>query len=401
IGPGQTQFKINVTEQLQWYVPGTPMAGDYDIVIVQDTSQSMGYCWDINQNCQPGVRRVDYGTSFVRAFVHELLVNRASMGLTSRLAYITYGPQEHGASARLRVPLSGSSLAAYEALVGSTGNPRTIPAAEVTGYTNTAAALKLAQQELANARTVDQNGKPVKQAIILISDGTADVLFDAPYAGTPNRYDAAPFYCGDSADDINNPLVQSSCPRGPAYNEPRSPIGAAVGVADEIRANTNAAIYSIVAGEPYGSTPVERKFHEISPDRYYMLNNPAQLETMLNTLEIELGEPCQELWDNIRPAAGAQVTIKTQTGQLVHQGVLNADGSRTLGLWPGTFTISVAHNGAVAPQDPLQIPRNYTRLIAGGSGPVSSITYTVGSYGSMQLDAHLAIDNPVNAKCPE
>jgi hypothetical protein len=402
VGPPPIPWlKINITEQLQWYVPGTPNGGAYDIVIVQDMSQSMGYCWDRNQTCPVHQRRIDSAAFVVRAFVNEMLVQRATQGQNNRIAYITYGPDANGPSVQLRVPLNGSSTEAFTPYVGTLASPRAIPASEISGYTNTAAALKLAEQELANARLVDQNGIPVKPLVLLISDGTADVLFEAPYAGQPNRYDAAPFYCGQTSDDLNNPLVQSACPRGPAYNEPRSPIAAAVKAADDIRATRHADIFSVVTGEPDGHTPSEFKFNLISPDNYYMANSPEQLEAMVARLEVQLGDPCSEMSGEVRPAAGARVTIRAQTGQIVYQGVLNAEGSYQTQVGAGTYTVSVAHNAVVAPQDPLQYPRNYTRLLAGNTTPASSITYTVGSSGATQIDAHLVIDNPANAACPQ
>jgi hypothetical protein len=401
--PTQTPwFKVGITEQLQWHTQEILSVGDYDVIIVQDTSQSMRYCWDRNQTCPVGQRRIDYGTSVVRQLINELLVNRAAQGFTSRVAYITYGSEQNGSSANVRIPFS-SAPADYEALVGSLGNPRSIPDAEISGYTNTAAALKLAEQELANAREVDQNGSPVKRVVILISDGTADALFDAPYAGQPNRYDAAPFFCGSSADDINNPLVQASCPRGSQFNEPRAPIKAAIDVATDLQANTGVPILSVVTGSPNGYTPVDLQFHLISPDRYYLASNPWDLAALFDgNFYVEIGESCQEYRDVERVAAGAVVTIANQSGGIVAQGTLNSNGELVAQLSPGTYSLSVAHNAVISPNDPLRIARNYTRLIPSGTNnPVSALTFVMGNSNLALTTAKLVIDNPVNAMCPQ
>jgi hypothetical protein len=281
-------------------------------------------------------------------------------------------------------------------------SPRTIPATEISGYTNTAAALKLAQQELGNSRTIDQHGQPVKKLIILISDGTADVLFDAPYAGKPNLHNAGPFYCGRSADDINNPQVQSSCPHGPAQYEPRAPIMAAVGVADEIRATTSATIYSVVTGQPDGYTAADFKFDQISPDHYYLANRPDEWAALVDSLEMHVWDGCEEYQGAMQPAAGARVTISYLTGAVVYQGVLNTSGAQMIQLSPGSYALSVAHLGVVAPQDPFAQPRNYTRLVTSDSStPVNAITFLVDSSGTAQINARLVIDNPANGMCPQ
>jgi hypothetical protein len=328
-------------------------------------------------------------------------VTQASQGFTYRVAYITYGPEQNGSSVKVRVPFT-TSPADYEPVVGSLSSPRSIPDAEVSGYTNTAAALSMAQQYLNGARRYDQNGMPVKHAIILISDGTADVLFDAPYAGQPNLYDAAPFFCGASADDINNPLVQANCPRGPQFGEPRAPIQSAIKVATDIQATTASRIISIVTGSPNGYTPVDLWINQISPF-YYLANDPAQLEGMWNeNFVTELGEPCEEHQDPVRVAAGAQVTIAYQTGGLVTQSTLNSNGELAMNLSPGTYTLTVIHKDVVSPSDPLQIPRDYTRLVPSDSAvPLSTITFVV-DYGlSRQINAGLVIDNPANGMCPQ
>jgi hypothetical protein len=401
---GGHQLSLSVTEQLQWYNPAEP-GGSYDIVIVQDYSYSMRFCWDTNQVCTTPNRRIDFAAGVLRGFVNEMLVVRnQQQGGENRLAYVTFGQ-----SATQRIPFindTTASLAAFKAQIGDQATPKEIPNADLNGNTNIAGGLVGGVSYLNSARTVDSHGKPVKLALLLLTDGLANVFNDGGYAGVTNRWDQAPFYCGIGPEDTENPLVQFNCPSAEEFPNisprPLPPLKAMVKVANDVRAAKPITFYAVVLGQQNGLTPVDMHLNEVAPDNYYMANNVYELEALINAIEQELGEPCYELTASPSVAAGATVTISVQGGGTVGTFSTNAQGALVLpNLSPGTYTLAIQHNGVVASQDPLMIPRNYTRMIIDGNPtPQSSITFTMPNTAFSLPPVKLVIDNPANAQCP-
>jgi hypothetical protein len=399
-------FRIDVTEQLQWYNPAAP-GGNYDIAVIQDFSYSMRFCWDTDSSCTSPNRRIDIATKVLTGFVDEMLNKRnLQQGGENRLAFVTYS---QGATQRIPfIDNTTAALAAWQTQIGTLTSPRTIPDSELPGNTNTASGLVGGVSYLNSARTVDSHGKPVRLAVLLLTDGLTNVFNDAGYQNVSNRNTQAPFHCGQTPKDMDNPYVQSTCPSAEEFPNisprPLPPIKAMVKAANDARAaRPTLEFYAVVLGAQFGLTAVDLHLNEVAPNNYYMANSPAELNALVTSIAQELGEPCSEQVGTPIPAGGAKVTIAYQSGGTVGTFTTNNEGVLVIpNLLPGTYTISIQHMGVIAGQDPLQLPRNYTKMIVeGGSAvPVSSMTVIMPRSSFTAPKVKLVIDDPANAQCP-
>jgi hypothetical protein len=399
-------FRIDVSEQLQWYNPAQ-LGGNYDIAVIQDFSFSMRFCWDTNQTCTSPNRRIDIATKVMTGFVDEMLNKRnLQQGGENRLAFVTYSQ-----GATQRIPFmndTNAALTAWQAQVGTVSAPRNIPNSELPGNTNTTSGLIGGISYLNGARTVDSHGRPVRLAVLLITDGLTNVFNDGGYQNVSNKFTQQPFRCGTDADSMDDPYVQSTCPSAAEFPNisprPLPPIKAMVKAANDARAaKPSLEFYAVVVGAQGGLTAVDMHLNEVAPNNYYMANSPSDLEALVTAIELELGEPCSEQVGTPIPAGGAKVTIAYQSGGTVGTFTTNADGVLVIpNLLPGTYTISIQHMGVVAAQDPLHLPRNYTKMIVeGGSAvPVGSMTVIMPRSSFTAPKVKLVIDDPANAQCP-
>jgi hypothetical protein len=142
--------------------------------------------------------------------------------------------------------------------------------------------------------------------------------------------------------------------------------------------------------------------HEVAPDQFFTANTPAELDALMTTMTQELGRSCVHYVDSPMVAAGATVTIAVQGGGTV--GTFTADGQGQVtipNLVPGSYILTAQHLGVVAPQDPLAIPRDYTRMIVnnGSSVPVSTVTLTMPDADESFPTITLVINNELNIQC--
>jgi hypothetical protein len=398
------QLSLRLTEQLQWYNPDAA-GNNYDLVIVQDYSYSMRFCWDTTQDCPLGSRRIDDAAANLRNFVDEMLAQRnLNQGGDNRLAYVTYSQ-----NATQRIPFmndTAAALAAFKAEIGDLAIPRTIPNTELNANTNTTSGLIGAISYLNGARTVDKYGKPVKLAVLLFTDGLANVFNDGGYQNVSNRFNQAPFYCGDSANDMDNPYVQSTCPSDAEFPNinptPLPPLVAMVRAASDARASKPITFYAVVLREQSGLNPVDMHLNQVAPDNYYMANSPDELAAIMAAIEQELSEPCDEVVGSPTVAGGATVSLARQDGGLVGVFKANVDGNVIIpNLPPGTYSLTARHLDVIAPADPLQIARDYTRMIIDGSSqPVSSTMVIMPDTDYSFPTIRLVIDDELNAQCP-
>jgi hypothetical protein len=411
--PGQP-FSLSVTEQLQWYKPGAP-GGNYDIVIVQDYTQSMRGCWDPNSpvacNAANKNRRIDYVTPTLRSFVDEMLVKRnsAALGGDNRLALVTFGHYTGTLSvAKTRIPFgtdTAATVTKFQQLYGTAAAPISVLNSELTGQSNTAAGLVKAQEVLAAHRSVDKYGKPVSLAVLLITDGTANVFNDGGMQGIANAHTQAPFYCGAGVDGLENPLVQWVCP-GPAalpsQRMPQPPIKAMVAAANALRVTyPSLEIFAVVLGENGGLTPSALHLNEVAPSAALMAATVPQLPAVMDGIEENLATPCQNRADARRPAVGAQVTIRTTDGVSVASGLVDASGTFSTTLAPGQYTVEAQHLNVVSPNDPLSIAHSYTSLQPGWTSQSGAASpFTMPSQPLSSYAANLAIDSPANGGGP-
>jgi hypothetical protein len=387
-------LELTVGDQLEWYGPVVVDAEtSYDIVIVQDYSYSMRFCWDTNLTCTSPNRRIDHAAGVLRSFVDDILNKRnLQQGEENRLAYVTFSQ-----GATQRIPFyndTNQALAAFRAQIGDLASPRTIPNTDLPGNTNTASGLVGAAAYLNGARTVDSQGRPVKLVVLLLNDGLANVFNDGAYKNVSNKNSQSPFYCGDTAADMDNPYVQSTCPSDaefPNINpKPLPPIKAMVKAADDARAARPVTYYAIVLGNQFGLTAVDMHLNEVAPNHYSMASSPADLGALVAAVESDLDETatiCQKFTAWL-PSAGIHVVIRDQGGAVVSEGDSAAGGMYRARLpynpvnqyWQplSSYTVEAAHNDVVAPNDPYQIARDY----AGGRSvnfvELGSNSYSIG-----------------------
>jgi hypothetical protein len=395
-------LELTVGDQLEWYAP-VSIDASYDIVIVQDYSYSMRFCWDTGTDCPTGSRRIDKAAGVLRSFVDEILNQRnLAQGGDNRLAYVTYSQ-----SAAQRIPFmndTNAALMAFKQQIGDLASPRTIPNTELPGNTNTASGLVGAVSFMNGARTVDKYGKPVRLVVVLLTDGLANVFNDGGYQGVSNRWNQSPFYCGDSASDMDNPYVQATCPSAAEFPNvsprPLPPLKAMVKAANDTRAAKPVTFHAIVLGNQFGLTPVSMHLNEVAPDHYSMASSPADLASLMDGLVSELfGSECQKLTSWL-PSPGIHVVIRDQAGAVVSEGDSEAGGmyrarlpynpQNQNGEVSGFYTVEAVHNDVVAPDDPYQIARDY----AGGR---SVVFVEIGAY---RYDVGLTNTDPTNAQCP-
>jgi hypothetical protein len=396
-------LELTVGDQLEWYAP-VAMQDNYDIVIVQDYSYSMRYCWDTNLVCTSPNRRIDHATGALRSFVDEVLNKRnLQQGGENRLAYVTFSQ-----GATQRIPFindTNAALAAFKQQIGDLASPRAIPNTDLPGNTNTTSGLFGAASYLNGARTVDSHGRPVKLVVLLFTDGLTNVFNDAGYQNVSNKNTQAPFYCGETASDMDNPYVQFTCPSAEEFPNisprPLPPIKAMVKMANDARAAwPQLTFHAIVLGNQNGLTPVDMHLNEVAPDHYYMAGSPAELGALVNGVVSELfGSPCQKFTTWL-PSPGIHVVIRNQDGAVVSEGDSGAGGMYRARLpynpydqnWLpiGSYTVEAVHNDVVAPDDPYQIARDY----AGGR----SVVFT--EMGWNRYNLYLNNTDPANAQCP-
>lgn len=411
--PTPNKFRVAVNEQLLWYVPSQGVT-NYDIAVVQDYSASMGFCWDSAKGCSVGTRRIDYAAPVLREFVDEMLVKRTQQfGAENRLAYVTFGHKEGGkVIAKQRIPFNNdrnATLAAFKNLIGDTASPKTISGTELNGNTPTADGLSQAVALLNNGRKVDSKGKPVKLVVLLITDGLTNVRFDGNQYGVPNTWFAKPG-CGTNGKtmtppqrsdiDMDNPYIQSTCPNKAGI---RAPIQATIDVANDARAAKNMIFYAVVLGFQDGNTPEDLRLDQIAPGNYAAANSPDSLAGIVRAISQELGNPCTDGHSLVQPADAATITIRTQeTKAIVGTYSPDKDGIIEIELTPGNYTIEGKHLGAIAPPDPLAVPRNYTKLTYNATPQrLDSISFVMPDSNLTHADILLNIDNPDNAKCPQ
>jgi hypothetical protein len=366
----------------------------------------MRFCWSTNTTCTNGSRRIDIAAGVLRDFVDEMLNKRnLQQGGENRLAYVTFSQTE-----TQRIPFindTNAALMAFKNEIGDLANPKVIPNSVLPGNTNTASGLVGAASALNGARTVDSHGKPVRLAVLLFTDGLANVFNDGGYVGISNRNTQAPFYCGENANDMDNPYVQATCPSAEEFPNinprPLPPLVSMVKAADDTRAaRPGITFYALVIGEQFGLTPVSMHINQVAPDNYYMANSPAEFAALVDAIEQELGEPCTDVVASPRIAMGASVTITGQGGAIIGTFTVDAQGQVVIpNLLPGAYTLSAQHLDVIAPADPLQLPRDYTNMIIEGSSvPVSSTTFVMPDANHSFPAIKLVIDDYANAQCP-
>jgi hypothetical protein len=134
------------------------------------------------------------------------------------------------------------------------------------------------------------------------------------------------------------------------------------------------------------------RLHEVAPGRAYTAVNPEQVGGLMAAITEDLTlSPCWESTFN-RSAAGAQVSIRNSGGAIVAQGTSDAEGlfRSSLPFNSGPYTVEASHNSVVAPQDQLQIARDYR----------ATLRIPVIDPAQLFFEATLTNINPANAQCP-
>ena len=391
-GNDEYPMTVKVDEVLSWHTPPEEPK-DMDIVLVTDTSFSMRFCWATNNPCGAGQRRIDSSRDFTEDFVHEMLVVRKQSGSNNRVAMVTYGRKINGrVTAEMLVDFTTEPEPFSQAFnqIAASSN------AYLSGNTPTAAGLNQGYA-LINAKARPNTDL----VVLLVTDGLSNVIFDAPYEGHPNNHNRPPFFCGDKATDMDNPLVQSTCPRGPSHGEPRSPIQASIDIASDARQrNPDMRTYAVALAQPEGLSVQDLRLDKIA-QYTFMANNPEALQSIVTALSNELAEPCREKDDPLTPAIGADISLVSEAGANMGTFKVGADGTLTTMLQPGTYKMRVQHLNVVSPNDPLEKPRNYTRIYTAASPePSSEITFEMPAEPFVHPDVTLVIDNEANAACP-
>jgi hypothetical protein len=384
---------LKLSEKLEWFAP-VGAASNYDVVIVQDYTYSMQYCWGTITICATGSRRIDYAAADLRRLVNEILVvGNQQQGDDHRLAYVTFNQK-----ATKVIPFSNDTnvtLANFKNAIGDLSSPRTIAPSQLTGNTNTADGLASAVAYLNGGRTVDRYGQPVKLVVVLVTDGLAHVFNDGPATWVSNRWNNAPYYCGDSDADMDNPLVQSNCPQQadyPGQTISTPPLQKMVQVANDASSSKGVEFYALALGNQFGLTTTDMRLNEVAPSFNYLAGSPSELTGLMYSISQDITQPPCAEFSATRNAAGANVSIRDGDGRIVGQGASDSDGifRTNLALNSGPYTVEAYHNSVVAPADPSQIQRNYrttfTIPIVDPAQPISTGTLTN--------------VNPSNAQCP-
>lgn len=359
-----TTLNLQFSEQLEWReTQAGSQTQSYDIMIVLDTSDSMRYCWDTLQACVPQYRRIDRILPHVNNFIETMLVTQRIQGYDHRIGLVEFKPSS---SASLIQSLTADPNT-FASLTGYKNGFFVYPTVELLNYgTPWAQALEKASEPM-QTTSIDENGRPRKKAIIFITDGTANVLFDQPYKGVLNG--DYPFHCGSSNDrSIDDPLVQSTCPILSTSSNVRSPVRAAIDVADLARNTNRILTHAILLGSPYSIS--DMKLDQIAPHFAVKAPEPSDIAQIFSDLNVQFQTVQCSVVSETRPAIGANVTIKDASNNLVVQGTTDASGIFTATLSPTTYMVSAEHLNIVAPNDSEAISRTY-RLAATAFNPIN------------------------------
>ncbi|HEY1016128.1 MAG TPA: pilus assembly protein TadG-related protein [Herpetosiphonaceae bacterium] len=415
-------FRIRLDEKLQWFNPAA-RPKSYDIAIVADYSGSMRECYSNHNQCgeSSGLRRIDYQTPVLTRFVNEMLVVRNGQGADNRLAFVRFGVSSGGKNVAVSeisfADSTATALTKFRNLIGTAASPRRIPNSEISGGTPTATGLATSIPIFqATRRYVDANGQPVNLAVLLLTDGLANVFLDEPHKGYQNSASYNPFRCQSTVPGVlvtDDPYAQATCPAANHPSNPggriRPPIIAAIDMGNQLRAlsdpgrNSVMKIYAVLLGQPNGMTPEDLRLNQMA-DATYAANSPSQLDAMIAAITNELGRPCVEGTDPLRPSAGTTVTI-TRQGESIPawQGTTNTQGAIVADLQPGQYKLSAVHNGVTSPNDPRRPPvaYNYGKItLVGESTPSANIGFAMPNAPYTSPDGVLTLTNPNDAKCP-
>ena len=294
-----TPLQIDLQEHLLWT---ETISQPKDIMIVFTMSYHMRFCIDTDVTCPEGQRRVDATSNVGRHLINHFLVEQQAAG--HRVGLVVYGRVYN--SATLFIPLTTDPQPFID-FWGNVDKPTLIPNDHLPGNTAFPHGIALGTHTLTEATL------PSHQPVLLILGSTmSNVLYDAPYNGMPNRYNRAPFYCGDRNEDIDNPVVQRSCPRGPDYAEPRAPARASADLGRD-GARKGLEVFHVYTNI-FGTTPEDWLIDQVAPGRYYEAT-PANIPTILGTLD----NMCRRV-TSTQVAAGAEVTIRDSQNTVVFEG---------------------------------------------------------------------------------
>lgn len=414
-------FRIRLDEKLQWFNPAA-RPRSYDIALIADYSGSMRECYSNHNQCSAPNRRIDKQTPVLRNFVNEMLnVRNTQQGAENRLAFVRFGVSSNGRSVAVEEisfrDSQATALTKFAALIGTPTQPRTIPNSEISGSTPTASGLAAALPIFQSTRRyVDSQGAPINLAVILLTDGLANVFLDDPYKGRQNSSSLSPFRCQSTVQGVavtDDPYAQATCPAATHPSSDggriRPPIIAAIDMGNQLRAlsdpgrNSLMKIYAVLLGQPNGMTPADLRLNQMA-DATYAANSPSQLDAMMAAITNELGRPCAEGVDTPRPAAGATVTIYRQGESMpTWQGSTNTQGAIVTDLQPGQYRLTATHNNVTSPNDPRRPPvaYNYGKIVlAGGSVPGADVTFAMPNAPYTSPDGLLTLTNPDDGKCP-
>lgn len=400
--PYKQSVKAQINEQLLWYKEDAGVKS-YDLVIIQDYSASMGFKWDEDTYTGYPNRRIDSAIKTVNRFVEEMLVTRKALGADNRVAYITFGPNNKAQT----VVNFTKNTSDFKSATGYGVANYKFPSNTVSGYTPTAAGLSSAVTLLNGARTQDINKNPVKLAVLLVTDGLANVFIDGSKNGIANTQ--SQYNCTNPKKTIadlvylSDPYWQANCPTAAMAPGIRPPIIAAVEVAQAARTNKSIVFYAVVVGYQAGRTPEDLKMNLIAPNNYAVATNEAQLLNVIGNITQELYYNCTDGYEFTRPAEGATYIIRDKvSGNQVVSLKLDKEGRFEYDITPGDYTLEVAHTNVVAPSDILKVKRNYTRLLLpGATNSVPYINFSIVKGQNLDLGSMtLLIDDVRNAKCP-
>ena len=225
--------------------------------------------------------------------------------------------------------------------------------------------------------SIDENGRPRKKRIVLITDGFANVLYDKNAYGLLNLPSLAPFHCGTNLPypDMDRASVQYTCP-DVSYDYPdygtgiRPPIRAAIDVATALRTNNQIETYAVLLNGFGLDSISDMKLDQIAPHFAVEANQVSDLTPIFADLNAQFQTVQCSVVSETRPAIGANVTIKDASNTIVVQGTTDASGIFTATLSPTTYMVSAEHLNIVAPNDSEAISRTY-RLASTAFNPIN------------------------------
>lgn len=402
-------YRFTVSEQLRWFNPAA-RPKSYDVVIVADFSTAARFCWDTLTPCAEGQRRIDGQADAIRRIVYELLVTRNNQDADNRVGLVTYGHLDGNFGTALkRVRLHetrAQSLAAFAQIVGTQAQPRVIPDSELIGQAALPEAMETAAEVLYNHRRyVDANGQPVNHLTVVFIAGVPNVFVDAPFLEMANTCGADP-----SAERLYDPSAQYLCPQfGFRDDHPhvRAPLRAAVQQADLLRdhitsRNQVSSISALALGA--GPAPEALRLHMLAPEHFARAATPAAVAQWAAATLDEVGRPCMNGVDAVRPAAGAQIRIADQAGTVVFSGTADLTGMVTATLHLGAYQIAASHGQQASPNDPRRpaVRMDYGQLITDEMAlPAATAPLTLTEYNYWVPQPLLLTPNdPVAVRCP-